>query len=90
MTKREKYNVKLVNDKTFGKFFDFRKDIPEGCDVVIVCVNDGTGLKPKKLLLPHQVYLRDINKLLKEAGGCYKQVTVVSARSKDYIDLLKR
>ena len=66
MTERKKYNVKLINNKDFGKLFDLRSVIPKDCNAIIVCTNDGTGLVPRRLLLPHQLYLKDVNKLLKD------------------------
>lgn len=60
--------------------------IPDDCDVVIVCVNN-FGLHPKLLLLPHQLYERTARELFKEAGGPMPQLTVIPARSKDYVDV---
>jgi len=90
MTKRKKFNVGLY-DSHFGKYFRLRNKIPEDCDLIVVCTNDGSGLIPKKVLLPHQLYLKDVNILLKELGVSYhKQVTIIPVRSEECIDLLKK
>mgnify|MGYP001574183825 CR=1 FL=1 len=46
-----------VRRSRFGLYYSF--PIPLNCDVVVVCSNDNSGLVPLKVLLPHQVYLKD-------------------------------
>jgi len=88
MTK--KYKIKLKDAKPFGMMFDLRKHIPKECSVIIVCINDGSGLQPKLLLLPHQLYKKYVEKLLNEMGvSSYKQVTIIPARHTEFIDLLQ-
>ena len=60
----------------FGDMLQF--DMPEGCNVVILCESSGTGMKPKRVLLPHQVYRETIA----EHGN---DVVLVPARCEDYI-----
>jgi len=62
-------------------------DMPEGCNVIIVCVNGGSHyqLFPVALLLPHQLYYNDAKRLLKEHNAT--EIVVIPARSENYIDI---
>lgn len=77
-----------LTSSSFGEIIKF--DMPHDCDIVIVCVNNGFGLKPKQLLMPHQIYDKNMRVLLEE----HKEVTLIPARSKDYttfdFDMLAR
>jgi len=69
----------MENKNTFGEVvYEVQKDE----DVVIVCVNDGKGLKPITLLLPHQIYKEDIEKLKEEYPN--HSVICIPAKSSDY------
>lgn len=69
--------VTIRQDPTFGDHYQF--PVPPGCNIVIVCSNDGTGLRPLRLLLPHQVSVRD---------WCLTPgLTIVPAKSEDYITI---
>ena len=68
--------------------FGLSYDIDAPYDVVILCVNNGQGLVPVRLLLPGQVYEQTIRKLLNEYPQT-KTITVIPAYAKDYIDIVK-
>ena len=86
MKNLNKDKVKIRLDKNFGKWFDI--DMPNDCDVIIVCKIAEHGLIPFRILLPAQLYQKDITQLLKKETDI-KQITIIPARSKDYVDLLK-
>jgi hypothetical protein len=52
--------VRIRHDPTFGDWIDLRPEIPAGTDGILVAANDGYGRRPLRLLLPHQVYVRDL------------------------------
>lgn len=56
---------------------------PKEADVVILCKNNGYGLVPFTICLPHQVY----KEKLKLPPGT--SVTAIPVRSSEYIDILK-
>jgi hypothetical protein len=59
--------------------------VPVGeCDVMVVCVNEGHGLIPVRLLLPHQLYAENIRDLLKKYPDC-NEILCVPAKSKHYV-----
>lgn len=62
---------------TFGRYYEF--DMPPGCNVVIVCENNGFGLKPLRVCLPHQVYVKDVKDI--------KGLTIIPACSNHYIEM---
>jgi len=70
----------IVRHSTFWDWFDIGTD----ADVVILATNDGGGLVPRKLCLPHQVYVKTVREL--EATH-HARVTAIPAKSGDYIDL---
>lgn len=76
--------VKVVRCHPFGDMLDF--DMPPGTDVVIVCINDGMGLQPVRVLLPHQVYTRTIRDLLREYPAT-RTITVIPVTASLYIDV---
>jgi hypothetical protein len=53
-------------------------DIPDDCDVVLLCEANGTGMVPRRILLPHQVY----RKTIEQYNG---EVILIPANSKEYI-----
>lgn len=91
-------------DNTFGPWIDLGGRIPEEADCIMVLVNSGGGLNagyPKPvgfLKLTHQLYLRDIEELLKAQAENDAQsfsngtrwITVVPIRSKEYVDVWTR
>jgi len=67
---------------------EYEKAVPADCDIVIVSVNLN-GLRPVQLLLPHQIYKEDMQKLLEEYPDAHS-ITVIPARAKDYITIWER
>jgi hypothetical protein len=59
--------------------------VPVGeCDVMVVCVNEGHGLQPVRLLLPYQLYAETIRDLLKQYPDC-DEILCIPAKSKHYV-----
>lgn len=83
----------LVNfqQSEFGLMFDAAEvpsKIRNKYDIVILCTNDGTGLKPFRLLLPHQVYKKDLQEVIanyaSESGRPLDSIFAIPASSEDY------
>ncbi len=70
----------IVRQSSFGDWYD----IGTKADVVILATNDGGGLVPRKLCLPHQVYVHTVRDL--EATH-HATVTAIPAMSGDYVHL---
>jgi len=70
----------IVRHSSFGDWYDIGTT---DADVVILATNDGHGLVPRLLCLPHQVYVAKVSKLEKRYGS----VTVIPARSHEYVKL---
>lgn len=68
----------------FGQAVDL--DLPEGTTAIIVSVNSGQGYQPKRLLLPHQLYVDTIRKLLADNPGT-RAITVHPIRSSESVDV---
>lgn len=86
-SKQFENNVKFVKTQ-FGLQASF--SIPEDCDIIIVCTNDGYGLKTVDLKLPHQLYKKRITELQSKLFGDFGEITVIPARSKDYITISEK
>lgn len=72
-----KVEVPVVwQETTFGDLLKFK--MPEDCNLVILCESHSSGMKPARVLLPHQVY----RKTIEEYGN---DVVLVPARTRDYI-----
>ncbi|MFW6145438.1 MAG: hypothetical protein ACOC4Y_01435 [bacterium] len=86
-------NLKITNEASikdtgaFGKRVDM--DIPDWADAVIICYNEGGGLRPFDLCLPHQIYVHKLERKLKQLAVPIK-ITVIPIRSDDYINIAKR
>lgn len=78
-------SLKVVGS-TFGMYLNL--EMPEGTDVVILCYNEGTGLRPLSLLLPHQMYVKDLERIFKEIPGA-TEIVAIPAKSSDYITLAR-
>src|SRR5438552_15084858 len=52
-----------IRTSSLGRYYDFT--LPSWATVIIVAVNDGSGLKPISLLLPHQFYFETLREILK-------------------------
>jgi hypothetical protein len=92
-----------IRESTFGKYLGLDSCIPRDCDAIMVLLNSGGGLNagwPKPigfLRLPHQLYLADLEKLLKDQAkdadiaklyvNGTRWITVIPLRSKDYVDV---
>lgn len=70
-----------------GGMIDASGDWPtDDPNLLLLCVNRGGGYSPERVLLPHQVYMGDIYKLLVSDSGIYS-VTVFPLRGKEAIEL---
>ena len=47
--------------------------------------NNGTGLRPYRLLLPHQVYVKDIREAFEEKN--FEVIVMVPVKAKDYLNI---
>lgn len=74
---------------TFGEWFDSSDVKPKSnnvYDAVILCKNNGTGLDPLYLRLPHQIYRKDLKDILAEFPDT-KDLVAIPVNSSDYINL---
>jgi len=87
--KKEKfqYALKIKRDSTHGDYFKI--PLTMQADVIIICWNDGTGLRPVQLCLPHQFSISKVEALFKE-HPTLRQITIIQAKSSHYIDLFKK
>ena len=59
---------------------------PKDAGAVVICVNNGRGLRPIRLLLPHQVYKKDLTELWKKHElGEYGEIVAIPVRLEEYI-----
>ena len=66
-------------------------EVPSDADVVIICKNSGGGLQPITLLLPHQLYRKDLTQIMRDIGGSYHgEVVAIPGRSKEYITVAEK
>lgn len=72
--------LELVNT-AFGPMVKF--PVPAGCDMVVLCV-DLWQHQPVQVLLPHQVYVRDLLVLLDRYPSA-RSVTVLPLRAEDKV-----
>lgn len=80
-----KFSVKFRRGD-FGSYVDMADYIKEGYTAVILCKNNGTGLDPLRLLLPHQVYEKDLEAIF----ALYPDTTdftIVPVNHEDYIEI---
>lgn len=88
MDKKKEFKklVDFLGNQTFGEYAAL--DLPDDVDLIIVCENAGGGLRPLNMLLPHQLYKKDLIALEKElAKKCtsFGEIVVVPVRSSEYI-----
>lgn len=92
-----------VRESAFGKYLDLTGRIPKDATCIMVMLNSGGGLNagwPKPigfLRLTHQLYLKDVEKLLREQAkntedavftvGGTLWVTVAPIRPEEYVDV---
>jgi len=67
-------------------------NMPKECDIVILCVNEGCGLKPVGLSMPHQITVEKLQKIYREVdtSSAYFSFVIIPAKSKDYISIGQR
>ena len=72
---------KLKTVKTpFGRAYD----IKGAGDLLVVFVNNGHGREPCRLLLPHQLYVKDVERMLCGPGAAM-EVEALLVHSKDFL-----
>lgn len=85
------FQVPRGPSKTFGRSLWW--DPPEDANVAILCHNDGYGLVPFRLSLPHQFYGKDFAKYAEElprrGGNRVKSFTIIPARASEYVEVAK-
>lgn len=57
--------------------------VPPDCTAMIVCTNDGGGMMPRKLLLPHQLSTDTLRDVIEAHPGC-NWVSIVPVRPDEY------
>jgi len=55
------------------------------CNAVVLCTRSFGGLKPLRLLLTHQIYTEDIEKLLEDRT--IREVVAIPIRTQEYITI---
>ena len=56
------------------------------CDSVLLCRNSGYGIIPIRMLLPHQIYLKTLEEVIRDHPDT-REITLIPIRSKEYITL---
>jgi hypothetical protein len=79
--------VPILESEHFGRFLAV--PFPPECNVMIVCVNEGYGMKPVRVLLPHQLYVESIRKLIEDYPSA-RWITCIPANSQHYVDVWSR
>ena len=74
-------------DTTFGK--SVHVPMPDDCNVMVLCVNEGRGLPAVRVLLPHQLYREEIARMA-TANLNLKTITCIPARCENYCDVWER
>ena len=72
----------------FGESVDF--DLPDGANLILVCVNYYHGDSPRTMMLPHQLYRKTMQKWLSEKTdirGSIKSISVYPIRSNERIEI---
>lgn len=70
---------KPTENTTFGLSFN----VETRKDLIVVCSNRGQGWTPEWVLLPHQLYREDVEKMLKEDSDI-RAVVVFPVRAEGY------
>ncbi len=81
---KQQIKTTIVYGNPFGDMCVF--DMPDDCNIVILAVNKGFGLRPVSLCLPGQVYVETIQKLLEEHQA--KEIVAIPASSDNYISII--
>lgn len=84
--KKNKKPISLKSRRTsFGLCFLLPLDLKKH-DIIVLCSNDGYGLRPISVLLPHQIYKKDLTKIAKQ-NPAIKEFVAIPASSNDYITI---
>ena len=59
------------------------------CDSVLLCRNSGYGLIPMCILLPHQIYLKTIEKVIHDHPDT-REITLIPIKSSEHIMLASK
>ncbi len=84
LPRKPEFLVPVKADPTFGPWLKI--DMPEGADVLVLCTVGSRGIKPLRVLLPHQVHTREVHELLAEDEA----VMVIPIRSQEYVKVAQR
>lgn len=57
-----------IRESNFGAYVDLAPELPAGTRVMVAATGR-YGLEPRLILLPHQLYLKTIAKLLEDDAG---------------------
>ena len=81
--------VPLLNNERFGKFVDV--DAPELADMMVVCVwtDSAKRLVPLEILLLHQLYEQEIERILAEHPDA-EEIVCIPASSANYVRVWNR
>lgn len=72
-----------LHKNCFGTVVEFK--VPDGCNAVVLCTRSFGSLKPLRILLTHQIYKEDIEKLLEDRT--IREVVAIPIISKEYITI---
>ena len=72
-----------IIETDFGPRYKF--SVPNRCQAVVLCYNNGSGLRPYNVSLPHQVYVKTVEKMIAEHPET-KFVTVLPVY-RSYVDI---
>lgn len=86
MSEKPEFALEVLRDSVFGDYFKI--PLRMAADVIIICWNSGSGLRPVELCLPHQFNVSKVEDLFK-AHPDLKQITIIPVKSAHYIDLFK-
>jgi len=74
-------NVKIVLGD-FGARFDF--EMPKDCTHVLLCHADGHGVHGGPILLPHQIYVDTVERLLQDQPQSHRIVIIPLGCAEDF------
>jgi hypothetical protein len=89
MTIRVTLKSSEIEPTDFGYMVKLKLPQAKKYDGVILCYNQGQGLKPIQIYLTHQVYLDKLEKICEQYGGTYNfKIVAIPVCSEDYIEVL--
>jgi hypothetical protein len=74
------FQIRTTSAVPFGDSFSIKDKIPKDCQSIVVGVNTGTGIKPLRLMMPHQLYAEDVKKIFNEYGNT-ASIAIIPIRS---------